>query len=147
MPSDLRFGTLGDVAQLLRLSQRLKLLERLVLDLADPFARHVERPPHLVERPRVLSPEAIPQLEHAPLTVGEVLERFAQRFLGQDLGGALVGGLGTLVGDELPELGFLLVTDGLLERYGRLSRALDRLDLLRLDPGYLGDLLGRGLTS
>src|SRR3712207_8171293 len=36
----------------------------------------------------------------------------------------------------------LLVADGLLERHRRLRRALDRLDLLGIDPSVLGDLLG-----
>src|SRR5689334_17590429 len=49
---------LRDVAQLLGLSQRLQLLQRLVLDLADPLARHVERAADLVQRARVLAAEA-----------------------------------------------------------------------------------------
>src|SRR5258708_4517521 len=131
----------GDVAQLLRLGEALKLLQRLVLDLTDPLARHVERPPDLVERARVLAAEAVAQLEHAPLPVGEVLERLAQRLLREDLGGALVRRLGALVGDELPELGLLLVADRLLERDRGLRRAPDRVDLLGIDPRDLGDLL------
>ena len=51
------------------------------------------------------------------------------------------------VGDELAELGLLLVTDRLLERDRRLRGALDRLDLLGLDPGHLGDLLGGRLAA
>src|SRR5207302_992115 len=80
----------GDVAKLLRLSEALQLLERLVLDLADALARDVERAPDLIQRARMLPAEAIAQLEHAALTVGEVLERLAQGFLGQDLRRALV---------------------------------------------------------
>src|SRR5829696_2042342 len=107
---------LSDVAQLLRLGEALQLLQRLVLDLADPLARDVERPPDLVERARVLPAQAVAQLEHAPLAVGEVLQRLAQRLLGEDLRGALVRRRGPLVGDELAELGLLLVADRLLER-------------------------------
>src|SRR5205823_9191639 len=70
---------LGDVAQLLRLGQRLQLLQRLVLDLADALARDVEGPPDLVERARVLPAESVAQLEHAALAVAQVLERLAER--------------------------------------------------------------------
>src|SRR2546421_9783868 len=118
----------GYVTKLLRLCQRLELLERLVLDLPDPLARDVERPPDLVERPRMLAAEAVAQLEHAPLAVAQILERLAQGLLGQNLGGALVWGLRALIGDELPELGLLFVADRLLERDGGLRGALDRLD-------------------
>src|SRR5215210_1190546 len=107
---------LRDVAELLGLRERLQLLQRLVLDLADALARDVERAAHLVQRARVLPAEPVAQLEDAPLAVGEVLQRLAQRLLGEDLRSALVRGLGPLVGDELAELGFLLVADRLLER-------------------------------
>src|SRR6185312_17526040 len=63
------------------------------------------------------------------------------------LRGALVRRLGTLVGDELAELGLLLVTDRLLERDRRLRGALDRVDLLGVDPGDLGDLVGSRLAA
>src|SRR5690349_4182877 len=138
---------LRDVAELLGLGEALELLERLVLDLADALARHVERPPDLVERARVLAAEAVAQLEHAALAVGEVLQRLAQRLLGEDLRGALVRRLGPLVGDELAELGLLLVADRLLERDRRLGGALDRVHFLGIDAGDLGDLLRGGLTA
>src|SRR5436189_1770106 len=44
-----------DVLERLRFCERAELLQALVLDLADPLARNVERPPHLVERARVLA--------------------------------------------------------------------------------------------
>src|ERR687897_1100909 len=103
---------LRDFAKLLRLGEALKLLQRLVLDLADPLAGDVEGPPHLVQGARMLPAEPVPELQHAPLAVGEVLERLAQGLLGEDVGGALVGRLRLLVGDELAELGLLLVAYG-----------------------------------
>src|SRR5215213_8309481 len=138
---------LGDVAELLGFGEGLQLLQRLVLDLADALARDVERAPHLVERARVLSAEAVAELEHAALAVRQVLQRLAQRLLGEDLGGPLVRRLGPLVGDELAELGLLLVADRLLERDRRLRGALDRVHLLGLDAGDLGDLLRGGLAA
>src|SRR3954451_13590548 len=138
---------LGDVAELLGLRERLQLLQRLVLDLADALARDVERPPDLVERARVLAAEPVAELEDAALAVGEVLQRLAQRLLREDLGGALVGRLGALVGDELPELRLLLVADRLLERHRGLCGALDRVDLHGVDPRDLGDLVGGRLPA
>src|SRR5438128_5063088 len=114
---------LRHVAKLLGLGQALQLLQRLVLDLAYALAGDVERASDLVERAGVLAPEAVAQLQHAPFAVGEVLQRLAQRLLGEDLGGSLVRGLGALIGNELPELRLLLVAPRLLERHRRLGRA------------------------
>src|SRR5215208_2232971 len=61
---------LRDVAELLRLRERLQLLQRLVLDLADALACHVERAAHLVERAGMLAAEPVAQLEHPALAVG-----------------------------------------------------------------------------
>src|SRR6202043_3912661 len=83
----------------------------------------------------------------APFSIRKVLQRLAQRLLGEDLGRALVGRLRALVGDELSELRLLLITHGLLERYRRLGGALDRVDLLWLDARDLGDLVGRRLAT
>ena len=55
----------------------LKLLQRLVLDLADPLAGDVEGPPDLVEGARVLAAQSVAKLEHAALAVGEVLQGLA----------------------------------------------------------------------
>src|SRR4051794_32365151 len=96
---DACYCALCDVAELLRLGEALQLLQRLVLDLADALARHVERAPDLVQRARVLAAQAVAELEDAALAVGEVLQRLAQRLLREDLGRALVRGLGPLVGD------------------------------------------------
>src|ERR1019366_4328199 len=107
--------------QLLGYEGVLELLQRLVLDLADPLARDIERATDLVERARILAAQPIAQLEHAPLAVAEVLERVSQGFIGEDLHGPVVGRVGSFVGDELAELGLLLATDRLLERDRRLG--------------------------
>ena len=50
--------------------------------------------------------------------------RLNARPTGEGLDGALVGRFGLLVGDQLAELGLVLLTDGRLERDRRLRRAL-----------------------
>src|SRR5919197_5162874 len=53
-----------DVLENLRLRECAELLQALVLDLTNPLARDIERPPHLVQRPRVLAVEAVAELQH-----------------------------------------------------------------------------------
>src|ERR1700722_16451579 len=65
---------LGDVAELLRLSEALQLLQRLVLDLADALTGDVEGASNLVECAGVLPAESVAKLEHAAFAIGEVLE-------------------------------------------------------------------------
>src|ERR1700735_5802809 len=79
----------GHVAELLCLRERLQLLERLVLDLADALTRDVERTTDLIECARVLAAEPVAQLQDPTLAVGEVLQSLAQRLLGEDLRRAL----------------------------------------------------------
>src|SRR3954451_17695855 len=138
---------LRNVTKLLRFGERLELLERLVLDLADPLARHVERAADLVERARVLAAQAVTKLEHAPLAIAQVLECLAEGFLREDLGRPLVRRLSPFVGDELSELRLLFIADRLFQRDGCLRGALDRIDFLRVDARRLGDFLGGGLTA
>src|SRR5471030_2358161 len=64
----------GHVAELLGFRERLKLLQRLVLDLPDALARDIERPANLVEGPWVLASEAVAKLQHSAFAVGQVLE-------------------------------------------------------------------------
>src|SRR2546421_493579 len=84
--------TFSDFAELLSLRERLELLQRLVLDLADPLAGDVEGPADLIQRPRMLAAQPVAELEHAALAVGEVLEGLLQGLLGEQLSGPLEGG-------------------------------------------------------
>ena len=56
-----RNQVLRDVSELLAVGQRAELLQALVLDLADPLARHLERAADLVERARLLAVQAVAQ--------------------------------------------------------------------------------------
>jgi hypothetical protein len=49
------------VEQLSGFAEVLKLFERPTLDLPNPLTRHLERPPGLVQRPRMLAAEPVAQ--------------------------------------------------------------------------------------
>src|SRR5215217_6071672 len=104
------------VAEALRLGQRLELLERVVLDLADPLARHVERAADLFERERARAGEAEAHLDHLALALRERVERAADVLLAEVLRRRLERRDRRLVLDEVAELGLLLLADRLLER-------------------------------
>src|SRR3954452_7245720 len=77
----------SDVAEPLRLGQRLELLERVVLDLADPLARHVERAADLLERVRAGAREPEAHLDRLALPRRERVQRAADVLLAQVRGG------------------------------------------------------------
>src|ERR671936_340578 len=136
-PPDLSAATLAG------LGERAELLQALVLDLPDALAGDVERPADLVERARVLAVEPVAELEHLALTARERAEVLPQRLLAERDLGLLVRQRQVLVGDEVAELGLVLVADGLLERDRRLRAAADLLDLVDAQLEIAPDL-GRG---
>src|SRR3954451_308626 len=138
---------LGDVAQLLRLGEGAELLQRVVLDLADPLACDVEQASDLVERPRLLAVQSVAHLEHPALALREHPERAPQRLVAEREGGGLVGKRLGLVLDEVAELRFLLVADRLLQRDGRLRRPPDLLDVLGAEVELESDLLRGRLAA
>src|SRR5437588_5109805 len=131
---------LGDFSQLLRVRERPELLQALVLDLPDPLAGHVERPPHLVECPGMLAVEAVAELEDRSLARCKAAEDSPQRLLAQRHLRGLVRERLALVGEEVPELRLLLVADGLLERDRRLPAPADVLHLVGAEGEVLRDL-------
>ncbi len=56
--------------QRVRLGQGLELLQRVVLDLADPFARDAERAADLFKRMGLCTVQSVPELDHLPLALG-----------------------------------------------------------------------------
>src|SRR5438552_6173934 len=138
---------LGDFAQLDRVRQGPKLLQALVLDLPDALARDVERPPDLVQRPRVLAVEAVAQLEHLALPARERPEDLPQRLLAHRDLGLLVREGQVGVGEEVSELGLVLVADRLLERDRCLRAAADVFHLVGCEVEVLADLGGRRLAA
>src|SRR3954453_23418533 len=107
---------LHDVAQPLRLGQRLELLERVVLDLADALARDVERAPDLLQRARPAARQAEAHLDDLALALRQRRQRTVHVLLAEVLRGDLERRLGRLVLDEVAELGLVLLADRLLER-------------------------------
>src|SRR5918995_4217772 len=131
----------SSVAECLAVRQRAELLQALVLDLANALARDVERAADLVERARRLAVEAVAELEHLALARREHLEHLLERLLAKRRLGLLLGHRSRVVGEEVAELGLLLVADGLLERDRRLRAAADLLDLVGRQLELLADLV------
>src|SRR5262249_62140167 len=103
-----------------------QLLEALVLDLADALAGDVERATDLVERSRLLAVEPVAELQHLALSLGQLGEDAPKRLAPERGLGGLVRKRHGEVGEEMAELGLLLVADRLLERDRRLRAAADR---------------------
>src|SRR5258706_2988390 len=131
----------------MRVGERAQLLQALVLDLADPLTRDVERPPDLVERPGMLAVEAVAQLEHTALAMRERAEDLAERLLAHRDLRRFVRQRNVLVREEVPELRLLLVADRLLERDRRLRAAHDLLDLVDRQVEITRNLPGQRLAA
>src|SRR3954454_16373088 len=131
---------LGDVAKLDGLRERTELLQALILDLADALARHVERPPDLVERARMLPVEPVAQLQHLAFAAGESAEDLAQCLLAHRDLGLFVGQRQVHVGEEVAELRLVLVADRLLQRDRRLRAAEGLPPFVRAQIEVLADL-------
>src|SRR3954470_17504874 len=140
-------GGSGYVAENLRVGERAKLLQRLILDLPDALARHVERATDLVERARMLAVEPVAQDQHLALAHRELVQQLLERLAPERRLRRLVRKRCALVGDEVAELRLLLVSDRLLQRDRRLRAAADLLHLVRRQVEIERDLGRRRLAA
>src|SRR5438105_4645511 len=108
--------SLDAVFQALCFGERLELLQRVVLDLADALARHAERAADFLERARLLALQAEAQLDHLPLPLWERREGVLDVAPPQRERRRVERRLGLLVLHEVAELRLLLLADRLLER-------------------------------
>src|ERR1700693_93465 len=89
------------ILEALGLRERLELLERVVLDLADALAGDAERAADLLERARLRAREPDAELDHLAVTLGQRGQRVLDVLPAErDLGG-VEGRLGLLVLDEV----------------------------------------------
>ena len=114
-PPGVRVVGSGELAQPLCLGQLLELLQRVVLDLADALAGDPERAADLLERQRLVAAQAVAQLDHLALALGQRVERPLDVLALKVLRRRLERLLGLVVGDEVAELRLVLVADRLLE--------------------------------
>src|SRR5581483_8526153 len=112
----------------------------------DPFAGQIELVPDRLERPR-LTLEAEPQLEDAPLALGQRVERAPNALPAQGLLRLVerIGGLA--VREQIAELALVVGADRLIERDGCMRRAERLVDVLHRQPGRLGELVLRRLAA
>src|SRR3954451_15294418 len=148
VPGEPRFPRpLNAVSKSLRLRQALELLQRVVLDLADPLARDAELAADLLERARLLALESEAELDHLALALGQRAERSLDVLAPQRELRGVVRRLGLVVLDEVAELRLLLLADRLLERDGELRHAQDLAHFLGRHLELLGDLVGPRLAA
>src|SRR3954452_12258813 len=138
---------LAGVAQPLGLGQRLQLLQRVVLDLADSLTRDVERAADLFQGPRALAGQAEAHLDDLALALRQGGQGTTHVVTPQVLRSQLERRLRRVVLDEVAQLGLLLVADRLLERDRLLRHAQDVAHLARRALELARDLLGRGLAA
>src|SRR6266508_737463 len=124
-----------------------ELAQRLRLDLADALAGHVELAAHLLEGAGAPVLEAEPQLEHSALARREPLEHRLDLLLEQLVRRRVARRERLVVGDEVAEVGVLLLADRRLERDGLLRDLHDLADLVGRDEHPLADLLRGRLAT
>src|SRR4029078_3826353 len=121
--------------------------QALVLDLTDPLPRHVERAADLVEGPWLLAVEPLAELEHRSLARRERAENRPERVAPERPLRRLVRKRRRLVGEEVAELGLVVVPHRLLERHGSLRGAANLLHLVEAEVEVAGDLRRRRLAG
>ncbi len=100
----------------------------------------------MLERVRLLAAQAVAELEHLAVALGERLEGPVERLLLQPALGQLLRKR-VVAGHEVAEDRVLLLADRLVEARGRPCGRTDLERLLKRKPGLLGDLLERGLAA
>src|SRR6266545_568650 len=97
---------------------RLELPQRRRLELPHALAREAELPADRLERDRRVV-QAEPQLDDLPLALGKARKRLAHGLAAQALDRRLLGILRLAVGDQVAELGAVVLADPLVQRDGR----------------------------
>ena len=124
-----------------------QLSQGLGLDLADTLAGHVELLAHFLQRPGAAILNTETQLQHLFLTGSQSGQHIHQLLLQQGEGRGLAGLTGALVGNEVAQVGILLLADGGFQRHRLLSNLQDLPDLVHRHIHLLGDLVGAGIVA
>src|SRR5215204_6980088 len=130
----------GGRAKGVDLSGHREPFERRRLDLADALPRDPEPSADLLQRLRLLRPQAVAQSQYRLLPLGQLLERLVQRGLGQaDLDLLLDAALGDA--DEVADRRVVVLAERLVEARHRACRLAHLLQVLQRDLRGLRDLL------
>ena len=117
------------------------------LDLADALTGDVELLAHLLQGAGAAVLNAEAQLEHLLLPGSQGAQHVHQLLLEQGEGGGLRRLGGVLVGDEVAQVGVLLLADGGLQAHRLLGNFQNLPHLVHGHAHLLGDLLGGGVVA
>src|SRR6188472_102864 len=145
-------GGLGEVAAApegprVVVERVLQARERRLLELAHPLAGELEHAADLLERQALLAVEAEPELEYAPLALGQAREGGADALALERLVGLLDRVGGGAVGEQVAELAVTVRADGLVQRNRRLDGVERLLHMVQLEARRLRELLDRRLPA
>src|SRR6188472_4643894 len=125
----------------------LQACERRLLELSDALARQLEHAADLLERQALLAVEAEPELEYAPLALGQAREGGADALALERLVGLLDRVGGGAVGEQVTEFAVTVRADGLVQRNRRLDGVERLLHMVQLEARRLRKLLDRRLPA
>src|SRR5688500_11208743 len=137
---------LGGQGEVSPTQRPLELGETGALELPDPLARDVQHSADRLERVR-LAVEAVAQLQHAALPLGQFGQRLAQLTPLHRGTGSLARIVGAIVSEQLTQLRVVVAPEPLVQRNAGLDDCEGLLDVLELDAARLSQLLRRRLAA
>ena len=125
----------------------LEFVERLCLNLADPFPSHCKIPANLLESVRVAVIESEPHPDDLFLAIAQNLQDCCRGLLHVVADNDLSRRNNATVFDQITQVGILFFADGRIERNGCLRSLQNLPDLAWRESHAFGDLFGARLAT